>query len=93
MVTEEFAEYDLGEEQNMERSGTAHPALYDTENIQNFPIAMLCGKEDLISSSSDYLALRDKLKPVYFKEYELGYLGFLLPRKNDHLIDVALLCR
>jgi hypothetical protein len=46
----------------MARSGSPQPALYSTENIKNLPIAMLCGKEDMIASPEDYLKLRETLK-------------------------------
>ena len=77
--------------------GQSEPPAYDLTQIKQFPIAMFCGREDLLSSSTDYKQLAANLTAndslIYFKEYDMGHLGFLMPLNRQHLIEVLELCR
>lgn len=46
-------------ETNLEMYGEPLPPKYDLNNITNFPIALFCGKEDLLSSPGDYTELAE----------------------------------
>ena len=68
------------------------PPDYDLSKITGFPIAMLCGKEDLLANPVDYHELREQLESTdslpFFKEYDMGHLGFLVPNSMTHINDM-----
>ena len=47
------------------------------------PIAMFCGSTDKLASPHDYMWLREELAAndncLYYKEYDIGHLAFLMP--------------
>jgi predicted esterase len=77
-------------EKNIQLYGRGTPPDYDTSKITNFPITLVCGKQDLLVDSDDYTKVRDELvslgNDVDFQEYELGHIGLVIP-KNNELID------
>jgi predicted esterase len=91
----EFARYDYGEKENLKRYGTQVPRKYKMSNIKDIPVALICGKEDLVCTPSDYNWLRAKLEKgsscVHFSEYPLGHLGLLIPKEmnvHEEIIEV-----
>ena len=77
--------------------GEASPPAYDISQIKDFPIALFCGREDLLSSAGDYKCLQRQLEStdslVYFKEFDCGHLGFLCPVDMQHIVEMLELCR
>jgi len=67
----------------MRRYGQATAPLIPLENIQGFPVALLCGETDHLSQKRNYTWLKIKLEEqkslTYFKEYKFGHLSFMLP--------------
>jgi len=57
MLSKRFQKFDHGAEKNMELYGEPKPPAYDTSKIKDFPIALFCGREDLLSSAGDYKVL------------------------------------
>mmetsp|Transcript_29274 Transcript_29274/g.38984 ORF Transcript_29274/g.38984 Transcript_29274/m.38984 type:complete len:96 (+) Transcript_29274:947-1234(+) len=53
---------------------------------------MFCGREDLLVSPEDYTWLRDELMEggnvSYFKEYDLGHMGVIIPKDRTPLYDM-----
>ena len=62
----------------------------EMENLARFPIAIFGGKEDLLASPDDYSRLVRQLVStyscVYYREFNLGHLGFLVPANDLHFI-------
>ena len=56
------------------------------------PIGLFCGKTDLLVSPGDYTWLKDELTAsnncVYFREYDLGHLGLVIPRDKAIFYDL-----
>jgi hypothetical protein len=56
--------------------GSDTPPEFNLSNIKNIPIALLCGREDLLASPGDYSDLAEILKAAGslveggFKEYD-----------------------
>ena len=66
-----FARYDFGAVRNaIEYPEQSNPYLpppeFDLKSLFNFPIVLLCGKEDLLASPKDYKWLEAQLQPVKF---------------------------
>jgi len=73
------------------------PPEFDLKTLANFPIALLCGREDLLASPKDYMWLAKQLEDVnackLFKEYDLGHLGFVVPPEGATVTqDILDLC-
>ena len=69
-------------------------------NLQSFkdlPISLLCGKSDLLVSSGDYTWLKNELMKAnncaYFKEYDLGHLGLIIPKEKTIFFDMLALVK
>ena len=60
--------------------------------ISEIPIALFCGKLDMLSSPDDYLWLKSQLletkSMIYFKEFDLGHLGVLMPKDRTHFYEM-----
>ena len=60
------------------------------DNLARFPIAIFGGREDLLASPADYSRLMRQLVStyscVYYREFDLGHLGFLVPANDLHFI-------
>ena len=49
------------------------------------PIALFCGSTDKLASPEDYKWLKTQLNSlVYYKEYTIGHMGFLMPPNPIH---------
>lgn len=48
--TSKFARYDYGESENMMKYGQKEAPEYDMKKITDFPVALFCGIDDLVSS-------------------------------------------
>ena len=74
----------------MERYGSDQPPAYDLSSIYGVPIALLCGSKDQLSSPGDFRWLRDQLGQTlcYYKEYDFGHLGFLIPPDKRIFFDI-----
>jgi len=52
----------------------------------------MCGKEDLLSSPGDYKFLAAELTAndscVFYKEYDMGHIGFLIPVNRYHILEI-----
>jgi hypothetical protein len=57
MLSEKFQRYDFGPIRNLTEYGQVTPPEYDLSRIENFNIALMCGKEDLLVSPKDYFWL------------------------------------
>ena len=59
------------------------------------PIAMLCGIGDHLVAPEDYTWLKDELVKEnncsYFKEYDLGHLGLVIPKEKTIFMDMLAL--
>jgi hypothetical protein len=64
--------------------------------IRDLPIALLGGSTDLLASKSDFRDLRDNLfrtnSCIFYKEYEYGHLGFLIPPEKTLFYELLELC-
>lgn len=79
--SKKFNKYDYKEEANMFIYKQSEPCEYDLKQINNFPIALISGKEDKLASPDDVKWLREELgsNVVYFKEYDnMGHITFLM---------------
>ena len=77
----------------MEKYGQPTPPHYDLSQIKDFPISLICGMNDMLSSPVDYKNLNKLLinngNKVDFREYEVGHLGLLVP-KDEAISDEIL---
>ena len=64
----------------------------DLKSFSGAPIAMFCGKEDMVVSPDDYHWLKEELMVKenirYFKEYDLGHMGLLIPNERTVHYDM-----
>ncbi len=86
----EFKKYDFGTQENHSRYNSDRPPVYDLKKIEGIPIALLCGSGDRLASPQDYKWLRDQLMHTlcYYKEYDFGHLGFLIPANKRIFFDM-----
>jgi hypothetical protein len=91
-VNGDFQKYDYGKEKNLSVYGVELPPKYDLSQIHHFPIALFCGREDLLASTEDYTWLSKELEKtdslLAFKEFDIGHLGFLLPTDATLFIEM-----
>jgi pimeloyl-ACP methyl ester carboxylesterase len=57
-----FQKYDYGKEKNLSVYGEEIAPHYDLSQLHHFPIALFCGREDLLSSTEDYTWLSEELE-------------------------------
>ena len=71
------------------------PPELDLKKIRDVPIALFCGKTDQLASKGDYMWVREQLLDTlcYFKEFNLGHLGLLVPKDRQHFFDMLELCK
>jgi hypothetical protein len=62
ILKETFEKYDFGFEENFKRYGQVEPPVYDLRKISKVPIALFCGKGDLLSSNDDFRWTKDELE-------------------------------
>ena len=100
MESKKFCKYDYGStEANISwyGKGCLKPPDYDMTEIQGIPLALVCGREDLLSSQKDYLTIVAQLTAtdslVSFKEYDIGHIGMLVPVENTHIDDMVALLK
>ena len=77
----EFIHYDYGEEANMFIYGQREPLIYDLSKINNFPIMLVCGEDDMLATPNDVKWLYEKIKSnvIYFNIFpHMGHASFLI---------------
>lgn len=63
------------------------------------PIALFCGITDKLAGPADYGWLRDELainqNCIYYKEYDIGHIAFLMPNQQDrrYFVEMLELCK
>ena len=96
VLAKKFQKYDYGEEKNKEVYGQAVPPEYDMSKIKDIPIALVGGTTDRLASIADFQEMRDTLHQtnscVFYKEYDFGHLGFLIPPDNLFFYELLELC-
>lgn len=99
ILNKTFQEYDFGPTENMRQYGHQEARDYDFTKIEGVPIALFCGKGDLLASPPNYLWLRDQLEEhspdsmCFFKEYDLGHMALIIPKVRDCFDDMVALLR
>lgn len=96
MKTETFVRYDYGPEKNKEKYGQESPPLIDLSKIHSVPIALLCGKTDVIVPIQDSHWTRDHLNKdviAFYKEYDYGHITFCTGKDMNYIEDVDRLLR
>ena len=93
ILTGEFKKRDMeSPEKNIEKYGQPTPPHYDLSKIKDFPISLICGKNDMLSSPEDYHNLNSLLinngNKVDFREYDVGHLGILCPKDEGVSDDI-----
>ena len=82
---------------NQKVYGQDGPPEINLKAFNDFPIAVLGGKEDLMVSRGDYTWLRDQLVERnncnFFKEYDLGHLGLIIPKDKTIMLDMLALAK
>lgn len=67
----------------------------DLQSFSDVPIGLFCGKTDLLVSPGDYMWLRDELMKnsncTFFREYDLGHLGLVVPKDKSIFMDLLAL--
>jgi len=95
LLSKKFQKFDYGKDENLKRYNSAAPPEYDLSQIKEVPIALFCGSKDQLASKDDYLWLREQLLDTlcYFKEFNLGHMGFLIPPNRQHFYEMLELCK
>lgn len=97
MLARRFQAYDHGLDKNLRAYESETPPEYDLSAIKGMPCALFCGKKDQLSSPEDYKWIRDQLAEqmscVFFKEYDMGHLAFLMPPDNRFFFEMLELIR
>lgn len=92
-----FQYYDFGEERNMKEYGQSGPPEIDLQAFSDMDIGLFCGKTDYHVMPGDYHWLRDSLKKnnnlAYFKDYNLGHTGLLIPKDKTVFYDMLALLK
>lgn len=92
-----FQMYDHGAEVNMTKYGSETPPEISLRTFNDMPIALLCGMTDKLASPHDYMWLRDELvlgnNCLYYKEYDMGHLAFLMPADKTILHEMFALAK
>ena len=95
--TGKFLKYDFGTDENIKRYGVAVPPEYDLTRIKDVPIALFCGLKDRLASAGDYRWLKEQLSVnntvKYYREFNLGHCGFLIPPSYEHLYEIVNLAK
>lgn len=77
----------------MQKYGQKTAPIYDIRNIKNVPIALFCGTDDLLASTTDYTWLKEELEATgclaHFSEHDVGHLGLLMPADPAHLKTIV----
>ena len=81
-----FMEFDFGAPENLRRYGRTGARDFDLQAVKGVPVALFCGKSDLLASPVNYKWLRDQLEKSgsleFYGEYELGHCGMLMPKNR-----------
>lgn len=93
-----FQLFDHGSaDENVKAYGQADVPEIDLQAFSDVPIGLFCGNSDLLVSPGDYLWLRDELKKgrncTFFREYDLGHLGLVIPEEKTIFWDMLALAR
>lgn len=97
-----FQKYDFGKEENLKKYNQEEPPEYDLTKVKGVPIALFCGLKDQLASPLDYHWLMEHLLEnnttddqtlIYFKEFNLGHMGFLVPPNRQHFYEMLELCK
>jgi lysosomal acid lipase/cholesteryl ester hydrolase len=77
----EFVHYDYGKEANMFIYGQREPVIYDLSKINDFPIMLVCGEDDMLATPNDVKWLYEQIKNnvIYFNIFpNMGHASFLI---------------
>lgn len=93
--TGRFAKFDFGKEENLKKYGSELPPEYDLTKISGTPIALFCGLKDKCASKEDYQWTKEQLgdNVVFYKEYEIGHMAFLMPESMEHILEMLTLMK
>jgi len=86
-----FCAYDEGPEKNMELYGNDFPKEYDLKKIKKFPIVIVNGKLDRLSTPKDVEWLINELgnNVIYKKMYdEMGHTSFMMANDVKWFYDI-----
>jgi pimeloyl-ACP methyl ester carboxylesterase len=86
-----FRKWDYGKEKNLEVYGSVEPKIYDLGVIKDFPIALLSGKLDRLSTQIDVEWLNNQLgnNIVFNKCYEkMAHMTFMIAEDMSWFNDV-----
>ena len=65
------------------------------QSFSDMPIGLFFGTGDLLVASDDYFWLRDQLMQknncAFFKEYDLGHIGLVIPKDRQIYMDMLAL--
>lgn len=65
------------------------------KSFSDIPIGLFFGKTDLFVAPDDYFWLRDQLVAknncAYFKDYDLGHMGLVIPKEKTIFMDMLAL--
>ena len=77
----EFVHYDYGKEANMFIYKQTEPLPYNLKNIIDFPIMLLGGEDDMLSTPNDVKWLSEQIKNnvIYYNTFpNMGHASFLI---------------
>ena len=93
MKAKQFEYFNYGKMVNLEKYGQDSPPLIPLENITDFPIAIFAGVEDKLAAIDDVRWLKDVLTSqnsvIFYEEYMIGHLTFLIPNNLKHFKDIC----
>jgi gastric triacylglycerol lipase len=86
-----FQNFDYGKDGNQEHYGQDTAPEINLAGISGAKIIHIGGTADELSDQEDYMWLKEQLgnNEVYFKEYELGHMSFLLAADMSWFDDVV----
>ena len=82
----DFVHYDYGKEANMVIYNQKEPLPYNLKNIIDFPIMLLGGEDDMLSTPNDLNWLYQQIQNnvIYFKIFpNMGHASFLIGKSVD----------
>lgn len=87
----QFQRYDFGRRGNKDVYGAELPPRIPVENITKVPIAMFVGKSDELADPVDNeVAKREIPSLVFYEEYRLGHLAFMIARDMSWFTEDAM---
>ena len=90
MKADRYQDFDYGQKGNQQHYNSNFPPEINLQGISKVPIAMFVGTKDELADEIDNRWAKTQLDKtlVFYKEYELGHLTFMVAKDMSYFNDV-----